>query len=198
MTKKQLLVWILITSIIVMFPILFFVYNFYTSEFSDDIGNWGAFGDYFGGLLNCTFSLLSVIVTIYIALKLANIEKDRNKENLRFEKQKLLREFRESEYKKIHFELQKVWSCLTDSDHKMAINTMSSIIWQYRYFITSNNHLFPFLSDSEVIDLHKTLQQISKLFFEERNIDDKDKIIENFIKEFDALNMKFQQFLLNN
>lgn len=198
MTKKELLTWIILTMLIMMFPISFFLYNFYDSEISDDIGNWGAFGDYFGGLLNCTFSLLSVIVTIYIALKLSNIEKNRNRDNLKFEKEKLLREFRESEYKRINFELQKVWSCVTDSNREDAIRTLASINWQYRYFMTSNYHLFPFLADNEVTNLHKTLQEIINLFWKEKTVEEKDEIIGKFTKDFDVLNMKMQTFLLKN
>ncbi|MDF2551373.1 MAG: hypothetical protein K0R77_648 [Chryseobacterium sp.] len=198
MTKKELLTWIILTMLIMMLPISFFLYNFYDSEISDDIGKWGAFGDYFGGLLNCTFSLLSVIVTIYIALKLSNIEKNRNRDNLKFEKEKLLREFRESEYKRINFELQKVWSCVTDSNREDAIRTLASINWQYRYFMTSNYHLFPFLADNEITNLHKTLQEIINLFWKEKSFEEKEEIIGKFTKDFDALNMKMQTFLLKN
>lgn len=198
MTKKELLTWIILTMLIMMLPISFFLYNFYDSEISDDIGKWGAFGDYFGGLLNCTFSLLSVIVTIYIALKLSNIEKNRNRDNLKFEKEKLLREFRESEYKRINFELQKVWLCVTDSNREDAIRTLASINWQYRYFMTSNYHLFPFLADNEITNLHKTLQEIINLFWKEKSFEEKEEIIGKFTKDFDALNMKMQTFLLKN
>lgn len=198
MTKKELLTWIILTMLIMMLPISFFLYNFYDSEISDDIGKWGAFGDYFGGLLNCIFSLLSVIVTIYIALKLSNIEKNRNRDNLKFEKEKLLREFRESEYKRINFELQKVWSCVTDSNREDAIRILASINWQYRYFMTSNYHLFPFLADNEITNLHKTLQEIINLFWKEKSFEEKEEIIRKFTKDFDALNTKMQTFLLKN
>ncbi|WP_154652581.1 hypothetical protein [Flavobacterium rivuli] len=178
-------------------PVIFFVVNFYSLSVSKDITQWGALGDYFGGILNALFSFLSLIATIYIAYILTNIEEKRNQQNLKFEKDRLLREFRESEYKRINFELQKVWLSLIEPNPEIANNIIHNCIWQYRYFRTSNMHLFPFLKDEEVKNLGKSLENISELL-DTRDLSNKDEILRMFIQKLDLFNQKIQTFLLES
>lgn len=197
MGKKEILISIGILVFLILIPTICFLIIFSGSQISNDIAKWGSFGDYFGGILNSIFSLLSLFVTIYIAVKISKIEENRNNTNLKFEKEKLLREFREAEYKRINIELQKVWSSLTEHDREKAMKLIHDVIWQYRYFTTSNFHLFPFLIDSEISNLKQSLVKVSKLF-NENSKENTELVISEFIKALDAFNVKFQNFLLHN
>lgn len=197
MSKKEIYFVIFGILILSLIPVIVFLITFNNTDVSDDITNWGAFGDYMGGTLNCFFSLLSLFVTIYIAFKISNIEENRNRENLKFEKEKLLREFRESEYKKINSELQKVWICITEENSKIAKDLIYTCIFQYRYFITSNKHLFDFLNDREIFQLKKSLDEIFALVNGSNELDI-NAVIPKFVENLDAFNRKFQIFLLKN
>jgi uncharacterized membrane protein len=60
---------------IILITLGFYVANFYGYSISEDINDWGAFGDYFGGLLNPTFSLITLILLVLtIRLQLKELE----------------------------------------------------------------------------------------------------------------------------
>lgn len=187
---------IITVLLIVLVPVLVFIFNFRDSYISSDISDWGSFGDYLGGILNSIISLLTLIATIYIALKISNIEEKRNERNLKFEKQKLLREYQESEYRRIGSELQKVWLAITQPQND-AKNIIYNCLLQYRYFTTTNTHLFDFLEDKEIKDLKRSLQDVFDLIQETRELN-KDEVIKGFVSNLDAFNRKFQISLLEN
>ena len=184
---------ILILSIL---PAIFFIANFWGFNISKNASDWGTFGDYFGGILNSFFSFLTLVATIYIAYIISNIEENRNRENLKFEKEKLLREFREAEYKRINLELQKVWVGLTSGD-KIASDIVYNCIIQVRYFRTSNKHLFDFLDDDEMYNLSDSLENLLKYFHGDESID-KDNVIDEFVERLDGFNRILQEFLIEN
>lgn len=45
-----------------------FIWNFGRNEISNDIQDWGSFGDYFGGLLNPIIGIASLVILGYISL----------------------------------------------------------------------------------------------------------------------------------
>lgn len=197
MNKKILNIIIPFFLLIILIPICLFIANFYNHDISNDIANWGAFGDYFGGILNSFFSFLTLIVTIYIAFEISKIEENRNKENLKFEREKLLRELREAEYKKINSELQKVWLSITEEDDMTSKRIIYNCLLQYRYFISSNYHLFPFFKDEEISNLNKSIQEIFDIIHHSKKLD-KDEVIQNFTKNLDEFNGKIQSFLFRS
>lgn len=73
----------LIISIFILgcLPLIFYVSNFYSVEISENPGDWGTFGDYLGGLLNPYISLLTLLVTSYIAYILFKYENIRDKQS---------------------------------------------------------------------------------------------------------------------
>lgn len=58
-------------------PVFFYCIKFNT--WSDSSGDWGTFGDYYGGLLNPLLGLLTLIVTSYIAHVLYSYENKRDR-----------------------------------------------------------------------------------------------------------------------
>lgn len=75
---------ILITTISIIFlifsiiPAIYFVSNFKSANISEQISDWGAFGDYFGGTINTIISLFSLIILGYLTFL---VSEQSNKEN---------------------------------------------------------------------------------------------------------------------
>lgn len=63
-------------------PIIVFVFNFYSHSFSDDISEWGAFGDYIGGV----YSVYISIGLYLLSRKLGRTDERRNKQRFHIEK----------------------------------------------------------------------------------------------------------------
>lgn len=63
-------------------PIYLYINNFYNHTISTDPVYWGVFGDYFGGILNPIISLLTLFVTILIAINISKIEKRNHEETV--------------------------------------------------------------------------------------------------------------------
>ena len=61
-------------------PTIFFAWNFRNHELSDNIADWGAFGDYYGGIMNPMIAFLSLILLGTITWILA---RQSHQENLR-------------------------------------------------------------------------------------------------------------------
>ncbi|UPZ14367.1 hypothetical protein [Flavobacterium humidisoli] len=57
---------IIIISFLFLIPIIVFCYYFHDHTISEDISKWGAFGDYFGGILNIFLNIVSLIVLSYL------------------------------------------------------------------------------------------------------------------------------------
>lgn len=81
MNKKKLLSISLI-GILVLLPIIVFVWNFYSHSLSDDISEWGAFGDYIGGV----YSVYISIGLYLLSRKLGRTDERRNKQRFHIEK----------------------------------------------------------------------------------------------------------------
>jgi hypothetical protein len=61
--------------------------KFYNHSFSNNISDWGAMGDYFGGLLNPFISLFSLILLAKVSIEVAKIGSESNKELFIYEQQ---------------------------------------------------------------------------------------------------------------
>lgn len=72
----------LLCIIAVATPIFFYVKDFYELPRSTNPADWGTFGDFFGGILNPILSLLTLIVTIMIAVYLNRIERRNHEETV--------------------------------------------------------------------------------------------------------------------
>lgn len=71
--KKFVRIIIILTTIFITVPIIFYFFNFH-GTLSDDHTKWGTFGDYIGGIVGTLFNLIAVlfsIISIYITLKIA-------------------------------------------------------------------------------------------------------------------------------
>ncbi|SEL62355.1 hypothetical protein SAMN04488505_102702 [Chitinophaga rupis] len=72
----------LITLLAIAAPIYYYVHDFHDLPRSSDPADWGTFGDYFGGILNPVISLLTLIITIIIAVNISKIEQRNHDETV--------------------------------------------------------------------------------------------------------------------
>lgn len=63
-------------------PVAYYIHDFHKLDRSSVPSDWGPFGDFFGGILNPIISLLSLIVTIVIAVNISRIEKRNHDESV--------------------------------------------------------------------------------------------------------------------
>lgn len=80
--NKSKILSISLIGILVLLPIIVFVSNFNSHSFSDDISEWGAFGDYIGGVYSVYISLGLYL----LSRKLGRTDKLRNKQEFHIEK----------------------------------------------------------------------------------------------------------------
>ncbi|WP_100075575.1 hypothetical protein [Chryseobacterium camelliae] len=73
------IIWIIvgIVSILLLIILGFYIGNFHKRNLSDSPEEWGQFGDYLGGTLNTTISILNLFLLAYLTIKIAKIEEDR-------------------------------------------------------------------------------------------------------------------------
>lgn len=76
-----ILLLVIITIIGITIPIVKYSRNFQGS-LSPSADDWGTFGDFFGGILNPFISLLTLIVTVIIAISISKIEKRNHDETV--------------------------------------------------------------------------------------------------------------------
>jgi len=72
----------LIALLAIAAPIYYYVKDFHDLNRSSNPPDWGTFGDFFGGILNPFISLLTLIITIIIAVNIGKIEKRNHDETV--------------------------------------------------------------------------------------------------------------------
>lgn len=78
--KKAILIFGALIAIVILVytPVYIYRNQFDASTFSDSQADWGAFGDYWGGIINAIISVLTLLVTSSIAFILYHYEKKRD------------------------------------------------------------------------------------------------------------------------
>ncbi|GEO02916.1 hypothetical protein AAE02nite_05800 [Adhaeribacter aerolatus] len=189
----------LVTTFLVVLPLIpIFIYllNFFDTSLSDNPSDWGTFGDFFGGILNSYFSLLTLLITIYIAYEISNLEEKRNERNLSFERRKLLTELRESEFRRIGSELRKLGDLGEESGRGKILQNVYSQVQFYGFI---NKHLFPFLSEPVFTSLEGSIGWYSIYYNENRDLSGKGVafLSLNCLKHILEFSEKTQQYILS-
>jgi uncharacterized membrane protein len=78
--KYKILIALVI--LIVLTPTAIYILQFGNRPLSSDPQTWGTFGDYIGGLINPVIGILTLIITIIIALELKKIEDQNTEKNI--------------------------------------------------------------------------------------------------------------------
>jgi hypothetical protein len=81
MKGRKYIKWIVgITALIAIMPIILYLYKFGDGTLSTEKDEWGTFGDFVGGVLNPLISLLTLSVTVYIAITFNEYEMRRDEQ----------------------------------------------------------------------------------------------------------------------
>lgn len=75
----------LIFGIVILIPPIIFSIKFYAVPISNDISDWGAYGDYFGGILNPIIALVGTGILGYLSYQISKQSTDENKNLFLFE-----------------------------------------------------------------------------------------------------------------
>jgi hypothetical protein len=200
MKPKHIYLFVILFLFLLILPILFFILNFNSQLVLKNLEDWSDFAGYFNGSIGLVLSLFTLIATIIIAVEISKIESRRIETNQKFEKQKLLREFREQEYKEIRNNLKSIYVALMSPNPKEVELKIHQVIIEYRYFLTSTAHLFPFLDEQLFQDLNITLEKFSKLLCKSQEFVDKNKmdLLEEYVDKVDKFNLRIQTYLVEN
>ncbi len=79
--KKLLIIMLCISVTVVIIVLLIFFINFKNQSFSNRISDWGAFGDYFGGVLNSSISFISLLILSFLTYLISKQSSQDDKEN---------------------------------------------------------------------------------------------------------------------
>lgn len=79
LSKHILLTISIVSFILLLIPLVVFLYHFGGTKFSDDLAVWGTFGDFVGGTMNTVLSLISLIILGYLTKILNNQSNEENK-----------------------------------------------------------------------------------------------------------------------
>jgi len=73
------IIWFIIGIVFIVLSIIlgFYIINFHERPLSENPEEWGQFGDYLGGTLNTTTSILNLFLLAYLTIKIAKIEESR-------------------------------------------------------------------------------------------------------------------------
>ncbi|OXE99991.1 hypothetical protein BC749_108176 [Flavobacterium araucananum] len=79
--KKFIWIISIVGLLFMLFPISVFIINFSKHKISNDITQWGSFGDYIGGTLNTIIALASLIILAYLT-HIVNVNSSEHNKNV--------------------------------------------------------------------------------------------------------------------
>lgn len=89
LNKKRWFILAFIVGIIIVIPPVFFTIKFFSVSISNDVSDWGAFGDFIGGILNPIIALTGTIILGMLTYQISKQSADENK-NLFLYEQRIL------------------------------------------------------------------------------------------------------------
>lgn len=169
---------ILLIILLLISPVLTYIFAFHSFKISNQPSEWGTFGDFIGGVINPLIALLTLLVTIYIAIEISKLEDKRSEKTIDFEKRRFLNELRESEYRRITYELQEVSNAVAE---KKGSDQIFRALLHIGHFQIYNSHLFPFILDAELSTL---IDLLSKLQLQISDSNTKTELLKKTFKDY--------------
>lgn len=133
---------ITIVSLSVVIVALAYYINFRNAPISQDPAAWGAFADYFGGVLNPLIAIGNLFLLIFISFQLADRDDIRDR--------KVLQHQAFQEFVNMLDEVQE----LTPPVERENIFELGAIKNSYVKWINANRHLFPRMVGPQFLSLH--------------------------------------------
>ncbi len=213
-----IVLFILVVPIVLIFA--YFSFTFKGQSLSQNISDWGSFGDYIGGTTAPLVSIITLFVTVFIAYEISHLEEKRTEKNRKFEEErnaknlefeekrhlatieydrrKFKRELREKEYLTVSENLERFWDFMTEADPHTAGAGYFLIKKRFNSFLSRKEHLFPELNLNDFEKLDATLYELIKLTDDENyRISGPEgvKQIDNFTEELNVFHKKMQEYL---
>jgi hypothetical protein len=192
MNKSYKISMTIILFSIVLLILLYFL-NFKDIPISKDTSSWGAFGDYFGGVLNPIIGIINIAILINITFQISKIDGDRIKSELEIQKQIALFALKHDALKALKQILEKFQPELVKSDENSALNI---ILYrnEFNSYIDTYLYLFPFFEKESwkpLKDNMITLSEIADQRFIKKNDLDIENVLKPYLIEFNNLKGDF-------
>ena len=154
---------------------------------------WGAFGDYFGGILNPILSIVNIGVLIYLTYLVNERDSKRAESELKLQKIIALYSLKHDALKDFNLLFSKIQPELVESNERSALNIIlfrndfNSLLETYEY-------LFPSIVNENYSDLSDSMVDISEIAekrHKSRETMDIQTEIKPKLEEFQVLKMEF-------
>lgn len=134
----------------------------FNGEISDNTAVWGAFGDYFGGILNPIFAIINIGILIYLTHLVHRIDSNRVKEELEIQKQIAIYGLKHDALKEFNNNLSKFQPELVKSDENSELNI---ILHRNDFYslIETYTYLFPSIENDKKSELSEKMLELSKI-----------------------------------
>jgi hypothetical protein len=197
MKLKYIRLGLIVLLFLIFLNFAIFIFVFRHQRLSHNISDWASFADYIGGTTNVLVSIMTLLVTLYIAYEIAQLEDKRNLANIQYDKRKFKRELREKEYSIISESLESVWSAVTNVDRKASEVHLYAIRQRFMSFIKYKYYLFPEINAKDFQKLDNTLIELMKLPSQNLEVDSQKSIelIQTFVKEVNLFHRKIQEYM---
>jgi hypothetical protein len=83
--KRILISGLIVGFVLLLIPIGTYGFHFHWRNLSHNSSDWGAFSDFVSGILNPIFSIINILILIYLTIKVANWDSNREQEYLKRE-----------------------------------------------------------------------------------------------------------------
>jgi len=146
---------------LILLVILPYLINF-NGGISDDTQVWGAFGDYFGGILNPILAIINIAILIYLTYLVNKIESNRATEELEIQKKIAIYGLKHDALKEFNNNLSKFQPELVKSDEHSELNI---ILYRNEFYslIETYTYLFPSIENDKKSELANMMLVISKI-----------------------------------
>jgi len=142
---------------------------------------------------------MTLLVTLFIAYEISNLDEKRNIANIEYDKNKFKRELREKEYAEMTESFNNFWLAITNENRKVAKDNLFIIRQRFVSFIRYKKHLFPDLNPIEFQNLDNTLIEILKLTSENLDVNNPKSVelVDKFQKEVSLFHKRVQEYIIS-
>jgi hypothetical protein len=85
MKRKDFILFIVTITILLIIPLVVYIINFWNFDISNNHQDWYLFSNYFSGISLPILSFANVIVIIWLAISVANLDNDRKEKEIQFQ-----------------------------------------------------------------------------------------------------------------
>jgi hypothetical protein len=183
-----------LTCILAIFAVIGVYWKyFHCFPISRDTAKWGAFGDYFGGVLNPIIGMANLIALIYLSYKISDNEGVRSENDIKNQKIFALYSLQYDALRDLSKILEKVQIEVIESGERSAL-ALVLVRNEIHAFINTNDILFPSLKQQihrEVVDSIMTLTNTVGDYYRAKQVNDLraiDDVVQESIREVEQFN----------